>query len=396
MHPRVGLQSIEGRDRTAQRWAIHFALLAIMSGSLLDTAFGQTTPAPTLPSWASDAVASARCLAGEGCGRSAASACIAEQTIKTAPLALQARALALSRSKRAKDCRAAMNAVAGIPGERERLREIYQSTPEALLSDRSTKEMRNYYAACLSPELALDQGPVTPAQTRFLRDHIGLIVRRNNPNWQGPQPICEAARLGRFIVTAQRCVPAEARTSARPGDYIEDIGFRFFDSPTIYGLTLRHLGTENGAREEQPRDYAILEILRTPSLNEDVEGLLGTVQLFDDFVTVTAEITAVLGSGRGSSAVKDFNSITFIHKNTLCHPAYIAPNGLFLHSCIIGSALSLGAPLFQLRNGRLVFVGIHSGDTETLPDPSLAACAPGLSKYGIAIPPTILREALSN
>lgn len=392
MHPRVVLQGIEGRGRTAQRWAIPLTLLAVMSGGLSGAAFSQTASAPALPPYFSDPVAGARCLAGDGCGRSAASACVAEQTIKTAPLALQARALALSRSKLAEDCRAATAVVAP---DRDKVREIYQHTPGALLSDEHLKSMRNYYAACQSPELGLNQGPVTPAQTHFLRDHIGLIVRRNNPDWPGPQPICEAARLGRFIVTAAHCFPAEARASARPGDYIPDIGFRFFDSPTIYGLTLRRFGTDKDAREEPHRDYVISEISQTPSLDEDIAPLLGIMQPFDDFVTETAHMTALLSRGHRTGAAQDFSSVTFIHKNTLCRPAHIAPDGLFLHSCLIDSALSIGAPFFQRQDGRYVFVGIHSGDTVTLQDPPLAACARGLNKYGIAIPPSVLREAFT-
>jgi len=398
MHIRIVLRlllpNIEGCGRTAGRWAVQAALLIVASGALLGSAIGQTAPASSIPLWISDPVATARCLAGHGCGRSAVAACVAERTIETAPPALKAEALALSRSKPAEDCRAAL---AVLAPEREIIREIYRRAPQMLWSDEYIQSMRNYFAACLSsPRMALNRGPVTPAQEHFLDDHTGLIVRQNNPDWPGPQPICQAARLGQFIVTAERCLPAEIKANLRPGDYIPDLGFRFFNSPTIYGVSLHRFGTDKDIDVDQRRDYAIFKIPGTPSLQEDVEPLLGKARPLDDFVTVTAHIIGVLNRDLRTGAALNFDPATTIHKNTLCRPGYVSVDGLFLHGCLIDSALSVGAPMFQRQNGKYVFVGIHVGDTITLKEPSLAACARGLNKYGIAIPPSVLQEAFSN
>ncbi len=107
-----------------------------------------------------------------------------------------------------------------------------------------------------------------------LRDHTGVIVRRNNPDWPGPQAICQAARLGRYIVTAEHCIPDDIKAKAHLGDYLPDLGFRFFDNPAIYGVNLRRLGTNKDPNEDQPHDYAVFEISDAHVLREDIEPFL--------------------------------------------------------------------------------------------------------------------------
>lgn len=391
MDQRIILRTSKGR--ATERWAIRLASVTVTSVALLGSAIGQTAPASPMALWVTDPVTAAQCLAGEGCGKSAAAACVAEQTIKAAPPALKAEALAMSRSKATADCRAT---IAELAIDRDKYRELYQRAPRTIFSDEYVQSVRNYFAACLaSPQLALNQGSVTPAQTHFLKKHTGLILRRDNPNWPGPQPICQAARLGRFIVTAERCIPEDIRAKTHAGDYVPTLGFRFLDSPTVYGIGLHRLGTDKGALAEQLRSYAIFEIPGTPALEEDIEPLLGTMQPLGDFIVITAHLTAVLSRGLQTAAAVDYTPVTTIHKNTLCRPGFVSADGLFLHSCLIDSALSVGVPLFQRQNGRYVFVGIHVGDTITLQQPSLAACAPGLNKFGIAIPPALLRDVFS-
>jgi len=366
-----------------------------VAGFVPGAASAQTAPVPALSFVFTDPVGGARCLAGEGCGAATAGfesrplACIADEIVKTIPPYLKAEAQDLSRSALTAECRTAAEAMAR---RRDEIRELYARAPGAPVPDALLDAAAKYAETCLSPQLEQNHGPISLADRSFLRQHTGLILRREGPTWQSQQPVCQAARLGRYIVTARNCIFPDGGPNLRPGDTLDDIAFRFFDQPTTYSLTLRQLGGGGGPSGDQANDYAIFEIPQTPFLDEDAGPLTGSMRLFDNIFTATTNVTTMLRRGFQSGAALDFNSAAYVRMNTLCRPAYIAPDGIFLHGCQIDSVLSNGAPIFQRRDGRLVFVGIHSGDTSALKQPALAACATGLSRYGIAIPPDVIRS----
>lgn len=417
MYPRVWFRSIcsspaQRRRAAARLGAITVAVIVLQ---VIDVGIAWNNPGPT------DPVASARCLAtgecsgatppgiaplesqlapqsSEGLERAptpnrtqsgstdAAPVCVASEGLKKIPQPLRARLLELSRAEQAGACARAVGVLSPL---RYQLRDAYESAKPALLADKFVNAASDYVNACFTRNLLLDRGAVTPAEEKFMRAHIGFIVLRNNLKWEDSQPICHAVRLGRFVVTAQHCVPTNSEAYKAGAGYTPEIAFRFLDRPTNYGLVLRKLGAEKGYAEERNLDYAVLEIPNAPDLNEETAPLLGKMELFADFYNLTANIYLRVAGNVHSGAAFDFHRATRVEHSALCRPAYIAPNGIFLHACQTESGIS-GAPLFQRQNGRLVFVGIHNGVTEALEDPQLSACTRGLPNYGVIVPPEVL------
>lgn len=312
--------------------------------------------------------------------------CAASEGLKKIPQALREQLLTFSRTKKAGNCATAVGALAPL---RDQLGDAYEKAKPELLADKFVSAVADYVDACFTRDMLLDRGALTPAEESFMRAHIGFIVLRHNLSWADSQPICHAVRLGRFVVTAQHCVPANSAAYKAGAGYTPEIAFRFLDSPTSYGLVLRKLGAEKGYAENRNLDYAILEIPAAPELAEDIAPLVGKMELFADFYNLTANIYLRVAGNVHSGAAFDFRRTTRFEHSTLCRPAYIAPNGLFLHACQTESGIS-GAPLFQRQNGRLVFVGIHNGVTEALEDPQLSACTLGLPNYGVIVPTDVL------
>lgn len=419
MHLQAWLTSIGNPPMNARRAAISLGAiaLAVVVVQFIDirSAFDNPGPSPT------DPVASARCLATGECSgparpssaplesqlarqslegleraptreqapRSFAATtpvCAASQGLKNLPQALREHLLELTRAEQAGSCSQAVNVLAPL---RVQLQTTYESARPESMADKFVNAATDYVNACFTRTMLLDRGALTPAEEHFLRAHIGFIVLRQNLSWEDSQPTCHAARLGRFVVTAQHCVPANSESYKAGRGYTPEIAFRFLDRPTNYGLVLRKLGSEKGFTQERNLDYAILEIPGAPDLAEDIAPLVGKMELFADFYNLTANVYLRVAANIHSGAALDFQRATRVEHSALCRPAYIAPNGLFLHACQTEAGIS-GAPLFQRQNGRLVFVGIHNGVTEALEDPSLAACALGLPNYGVNIPPSVL------
>jgi hypothetical protein len=393
--------------------ATAFAVV-LMQG--IDIKFATSAPGPT------DPVASARCLATGVCtgrprkggsnavesaqGREelsgversperkpaqsrraeATPVCVASAGLKNIPKPLRDHLLAMMRADQATTCSRAVNVLAPL---RDRLQDAYESAKPASLADNFVKAATNYVDNCFTRDLLLDRGAVSPAEENFLRAHVGFIVLRNNLHWEDSQPICHALRLGRLVITAQHCIPQNSEAYQAGGGYTPEIAFRSLDRPTNYGLVLRVLGTDKGYLQERNLDFAVLEIPGAPDLSEDVAPLIGKMELFDDFYVLTSNIYLRLVNKMHSGATLNFQRATRIEHSALCRPAYIAPNGLFLHACQTEAGIS-GAPLFQRQNGRLVFVGIHNGVTEAIADPSMAACTAGLPNYGVIVPKSVL------
>jgi hypothetical protein len=312
--------------------------------------------------------------------------CAASEGLKKIPQVLRQRLLELTRAEQAGSCARAVNTLAPL---RNQLRDAYENAKPASLANKFVNAATDYVNACFTRGLLLDRGALTPAEGNFMRAHIGFIVLRNNLSWADSQPICHAVRLGRFVVTAQHCIPTNSEAYKAGAGYTPEIAFRFLDRPTTYGLVLRKLGAEKGYAEERNLDYAVLEISTAPDLNEEIAPLVGKMELFADFYNLTANIYLRVSGNVHSGAAFDFHRATRVEHSSLCRPAYIAPNGLFLHACQTETGIS-GAPLFQRQNGRLVFVGIHNGVTEALDDPRLSVCARGLPNYGVIVPPDVL------
>jgi len=320
----------------------------------------------------------------------AAPICAASEGLKKIPPALRAHLLNLSRAPSAGNCSQAVGVLAPL---RNQLRDAYEKSKPTSLADKFVNAATDYVNACFTRGLLLDRGDLTPAEEKFMQAHIGFIVLRQNLNWEDSQPVCHAVRLGRFVVTAQHCIPTNSEAYKAGAGYTPEIAFRFLDRPTNYGLVLRKLGSTKGYELERNRDYAILEIPAAPGLDEDIAPLVGKMELFGDFFNLTANIYLRVTAKVHSGAAFDFRRATRVEHSALCRPAYIAPNGLFLHACQTEAGIS-GAPMFQRQNGRLVFVGIHNGVTEALDDPALAACTRGLPNYGVIVPPSVLTEIL--
>jgi len=308
--------------------------------------------------------------------------CAASVGLKNISPALRQRLLALGASQEARNCARAVEKLSPL---RDRLQAAYENALPEDQSVQFTEAAADYIAYCLGDNLLLDQGALTPADESFLRAHTGFIVKRTRTAPHKAKPVCQAARLGKLVVTAQHCVPAAAASYGVDSDTASQVAFRFLDRPALYDLAPRLLN----AAAERHLDYAILEIVGAPELWEDVAPLVGKIELFSDFYNLTANIyVRIVDRQRGDTAI-DFGRAALFEHSTLCRPAYIAPNGLFLHACQTEAGLS-GTPLFQRQHGRLAFVGMHNGVTEALEDPSLAACAHGLPNYGVSVPPSAL------
>ncbi len=313
--------------------------------------------------------------------------CVASEGLKKMPQALRTQLTKLSNAVNAGNCAQAVGVLAPL---RNQLSDAYEKAKPTSLARKFVDAATDYVDACFTRSLLLNRGGLTPAEEKFMRAHIGFIVLRHSVSWADSRPVCHAARLGRFVVTAQHCIPSNSEAYKTGTGYTPEIAFRFLDSPTNYGLVLRKLGSRKGYELERNLDYAILEIPAAPNLDEKIAPLVGKMQLFGDFYNLTANIYLRVAAHVHSGAAFDFHRATRVEHSVLCRPAYIAPNGLFLHACQTEAGIS-GAPLFQLQNGRLVFVGIHNGVTEALEDPSLAACAHGLPNYGVIVPPSVLK-----
>jgi hypothetical protein len=396
MSPRPASQSVEGGGRTAS--TPHACLIAsvFVLAALQGAALAQAPPPPLPVPAIGDLAAVTRCLTGEGCTRRATgtesvppSACAADVAVKTMPELLRADIRAFAKSEAAARCDAADDVIAPLS---EKIGKAYEGGPTSTLTPEQAAAARNYADACLSPELLGNAGPLTDSEQAYLREAVGLIVERRNPAWGGPRPICTAVAMGRFVVTARSCLPAAVTAQIGRGAYLEGIAFRFFNRPTLYGLSLHRFGSEVEPALDPDHDFALLETVAAPELWQSQGSIprLGTIRLNEDLFALSSDIFLRVTAGVRGGADLDFSSATRIHHNILCRPAHIAPNGLFLHACRMASVVTRGTPLFQRQEGQLAFVGIHSGTTASLDDRSLASCAPGLPNYGIAIPPALI------
>ena len=382
---------VEGRSHRAPA-----RLLASAFGFVL--IYGITTaptPAYSQPKpTADDDLADVQCLAGGSCtgppppssfeSRPPAQRplCAAEETIKSAPLKLKSEVLAFASSDMVAPCRQAALALAP---KREVMMSALESGSPASLEQAYGKAADDFSAACFTQRKILNHGQVTQTERTFLRDHVGLIVDRIRPARSGLKPVCEAARIGRFVITPEHCVPAAARAQAALGSVLKEIGFRFFDHPTVFGMKIRKLGTDAEPKRESPRDFAVLEIVSAPELDEAAEPLIGTMNLFDDFVVATTSVDLKVLHELNNGLTVDFGTAVQIRNNTICRPAHISRDGIFLHTCFPEGIVNAGAPFFQRQHGRLVLVGFQNGKTSSLPDPTLAACTRALPNFGIAI-----------
>jgi hypothetical protein len=371
--------------------AAAFALAVFQSAAL-----AQTAPLP--PPAINDLAAVIRCLTGKGCAQRPAgiesvplSVCAADETLKTGSNLLRAEIRAFAKSEPAVRCDVAQKAIAPLS---EKIRAAYERGPTSTLTPEQAAAARNYVDACLAPKVLGNAGPLTQDERAYLRQVTGLIVERN-PEWGGPRPICTAVAIGRFVITARSCLPVDVTAQTERGAFLEGIAFRFFNSPTLYGLSLRRFGSEAEPVFEAEHDFAVLETVAAPELWQPrgMAPRLGTMRLNEDLFALTTNIFLRVAAGVRRSTKFDLPEATRIHHSVLCRPAHIAPNGLFLHACQMESVVTRGAPLFQRQDGQLAFVGIHSGATQSLADRSLASCAPGLPNYGIAIPPAVFVRA---
>lgn len=370
-------------------------LLPVLAFSLIYSVTIASTPACSQPKPATeDAFADVQCLAGGSCTQPTPPSsfesrqpappplCAAEETIKSAPLRLKSEVLAFASSDMVAPCR---QAALSLAPKRDIMMASLESGSPASLEQAYGKAADDFSAACFTGRRILNHAQVTPAERTFLRDHVGLIVDRNRPVRSSLKPVCEAARIGRFVVTPAHCVPATARAQAASGGVIKEIGFRFFDHPTVFGMKIRKLGTDAEPRRESPRDFAVLEIVSAPELDEAVEPLIGTMSLFDDFVVATTSVDLKVLHELNSGLAIDFGTAVQIRSNTICRPAHITRDGIFLHTCFPEGIVNAGAPFFQRQHGRLVLVGFQNGKTSSLPEPTLAACTRALPNFGIAI-----------
>lgn len=330
----------------------------------------------------------------------AATACIASAGLKEIPQRLRSQLLRIAGSSTTRACAASVTALS--PLRDELYASDYQRTAEARSRtlagriQRFTRAAEVYVKSCLSDETLLDLGRPKPASEEFMQTHVGLILLKRDVTWDDARPVCHAARIGRLVITAQHCVPTNSESYQAGSGPTAELGFRFLDKKRVYPLTLRELG--NGPKyviEDRQRDYAIFEIATAaPELNEEVRPLLGSIELFQDFYNLTANVyVRVAAKDQGSS---DFERLTRMEHSTLCRPAFIGPRGMFMHACHTEAGTS-GSPFFQMQNDRLVFVGIHNGVSEALDEPGWAACAGGLPNYGITIKPElVLKHARSH
>lgn len=397
MSPRPVSQSVEGGGRTAPTWQACLIASVFVLAALQGAALAQAPPPPLPVPVFSDLTVVTKCLAGGGCTRAPAgtesaprSACVAEETLKTMPAQMRAESLAFSKSEAVARCHAATATIAPLS---ESIRDAYLGQLQTAQTAGQTTAARNYIDACMSPQVLTNAGPLTAIEQAYLHESVGLIVERRNPQWSGPQPVCTAMALGRYVITARSCLPATVTAQTQRGALLEDIAFRFFDRPTLYGLSLHRFGTDRDPSIDPELDFALLETVNAPELSRPERSVppLGTMRLNEDFFALTTDIFLRVAAGDRGGANFDLNQTTRIQHSTTCRPAHIEPNGLFLHACdMAASVVTRGAPLFQRQYGQLVFVGIQSGATKSLGDRALAACAPGLPNYGIAIPPDVL------
>ena len=254
-----------------------------------------------------DPIAVGRCLAGQNCTgpasqisssfelmrprfgnkRGPGPPCAAEETIKSAPIALKFEVLNFMQSDFVARCRQAAIVLAPM---RNKAFAATTTGPSNSFERAYVKAARNFSAECFTSRRILNHGPLTQAERNFLRQHVGLIVDRLDPRWPEARPVCEAARLGRFVITAQHCLPAGARKDEQSGSPLKAIGFRFFDRPTVFGLKLRKLGTSIDPTRDRARDYAVLEMTDAHGMDESIRSLIGTLRLFDDFIIATTSV----------------------------------------------------------------------------------------------------------
>lgn len=411
MHSRAWFRSIR-HPRVLRRAAIGLGAIAVAAAVVHGGMVAQT-PANSQPaSTFDDPIAAALCLAGQGCAGPASPSssfesrppaqqaiCAAEETIKSAPLKLKNEVLAFSRSDLVAPCRQAALALAPkrdtfMAAVENRPPTSLEQAPPTSLEQAYVKAADDFAAACFTQRRILNHGTITPAERTFLREHVGLIVERPKPTAAGLKPVCEAARLSRFVITPEHCIPAAIRAQAKLGSDLDEIGFRFFDHPAVFEMKLRKLGTGTDPKNDPPRDFAILEIIGAPELDEAVEPLMGTMQLFDDFVVATTSVNLSVMHKLNNGLALDFGTAVQIRSNTICRPAHVTRDGIFLHTCFPEGIINAGAPFFQRQRGQLVFVGFQNGKTSSLPDPTLAACTRGLPNFGVAISARTLTQAM--
>lgn len=317
--------------------------------------------------------------------------CKAESALKNLPAALKKRARLLSTSPQATACSAAVTAL--LPFREPLFEEYERQNPRRLES--KYVEMATYFKnACLSDNLLHEGDRLSATDQEFLKRHVGLIVLRVNAEWQQPEPLCHAYRSGRFVITAQHCAPTDVMTDSYVyGKYEERIAFRYFDSPTLFGLKLRFTGTrgEPLSNAGRHRDVAVYEV-EAPEITQSFEtDRIGRPTLFGDFIVLQSNLYSRIANSVHSGASNDFMKTITTEQSILCRPAYMDAKGLFLHGCQTEGKTS-GAPIFQKRDGRLILVGLHTGRTDSIEQVDLASCAAGLPNYGVSLPLEDIRK----
>ncbi len=111
------------------------------------------------------------------------------------------------------------------------------------------------------------------------------------------------------------------------GAYLENIAFRFFNSPTLYGLSLREFGSAVEPALDPEHDFALLQTVGAPEMRQPEGAVprLGTMRLNEDLYAVTTDIFLRIAADVRSGAKLDLPGRSVFNHSILCRPAHIAP-----------------------------------------------------------------------
>jgi hypothetical protein len=238
---------------------------------------------------------------------------------------------------------------------------------------------RQYVEACLSPQSLAFEPTFSDTDRRATMARVVLLVTTDG------RPFCHGFKLGGFVATAAHCV--------RDMSEGEDIAVRSIASPETSRYKLAIRGKEIGPSFGN-EDFALLRAQNPCAITTDEDRAWLGSPVMNQRVLIP-QVNSYRLISTGFQTAPDLSGLVSFEDNPLCKASGVFAGGFILNGCQSAEGTS-GTPYIQKDIfGHLRLVGIHSGETSGLDDPSLAGCATAFPNYGVEVPYELFARAMA-